>query len=190
MVATPLRETLCPQTDSTELILPALHKTQWVVFLLKSRKVHDPNWNGTWPPEDHKYLQSYFEREIWFLILEASVIARPSFLAQKRDEIDEVNECPRYFVSILAGMFKRSNYKEKSLEGQERICLALCQVLCLKREKCLLLPLMVLIIEDSEENTSHTTSITKKTHRSGSSPNLPKGSVNEIRSTNHRRKDC
>jgi hypothetical protein len=82
-------------------------------------------------------------------------------------------------------MFKRSNYKEKSLEGQERIYLALCQVLCVKREKGLLLPLMVLIIEDNEENAFHTISITKKTHRSGSSPDLPKGSLNEIRSTNH-----
>ena len=67
----------------------------------------------------------------------------------------------------------------------ENTCPALCQVLCIKEEKGLLLPFMLLIIEDSGENAFPTISITKKTHTSCSSPDLPKGSPNEIRSTNH-----
>jgi hypothetical protein len=44
---------------------------------------------------------------------------------------------------------------------------------------------MVVIIEDSKENTFHTIFVNKNTHRSGSSPDLPKGSLDEIRGTNH-----
>ena len=39
-----------------------------------------------------------------------------------------------------------------------------------------------LIIEDSKENTFHTISVTQNTHRSASSLNLSKGSLDEIRS--------